>query len=92
MSQDEIKRNIGRRVVINGNRDLAIRGELRPLINEPALDIRIEKLTKSGMAYLKHGKQFYSVPTGNVDLLDDLHEKFLERQDIIKEYTKYTEE
>lgn len=89
MSQDEVKRNVGQRVIINGRGDLGIDAELRTLINRPELDIVIVKLTKGGKAYLQYGKTYYTVPVRNVDLFHTVYEKWNERQSVIKEMTNF---
>lgn len=70
-NQDFINSNIGNKVYVNGNWDLAFNGELRPIINNLELDLVIVKLTKKGDAYLysEQNKLFYTVPIQNIRLI-----------------------
>ena len=61
-----IQKNIGGRVYVTGDGDLAIHAELRKIIFNKT-ELRIVKLTKGGMAYLSDDdNNFYSVPPRNV--------------------------
>jgi hypothetical protein len=61
-----LKKNIGNRVYVTGDRDLAFNGELRKIISNKT-ELTIVKLTKSGMAYLVDDEgKFYTVPPRNV--------------------------
>ena len=64
---DFINSNIGNDVYITPDRDLAFRGELKPLIFNKT-KLKLIKLTKHGMAYLQDEKTgyFYSVQPSNV--------------------------
>jgi hypothetical protein len=65
-SYDFIVKNIGRKVYVNGDGDLAFNGELRGIIFNKT-ELTILKLTKGGMAYLVDDENnFYSVPPRNV--------------------------
>ncbi len=71
MKNTEVKENIGRRVTINGARDLAMDAYLKTLVFDKhgVFDVRINKLTKAGMVeIIIDGKCRYSVPPRNVDL------------------------
>lgn len=63
-----INKNIGNKVCIIGDGDLAMNGEFRQLIFK-GTELTIVKLTKGGLAYLMddNGK-YYSVPPKNVRL------------------------
>lgn len=66
MKRQEIVDNIGQEVMVTGDGDLAIHGELRPIIFSKE-KLTIVKLTKGGKAYLVDEKGiFYSVPPKNV--------------------------
>jgi hypothetical protein len=61
-----IEKNIGAKVYITGDGDLAMNGEFRQLIFNKT-ELTIVKLTRGGMAYLTDDKgNFYSVPPRNV--------------------------
>lgn len=61
-----IKRNVGNSVYINGDGDLGMDYELRCLIFNKT-ELKIVKLTKSGMAYLvDNDGNYYTVPPRNV--------------------------
>ena len=61
-----IKSNIGNSVYINGDGDLGMDYELRCLISNKT-ELKIVKLTKSGMAYLvDNDGNYYTVPPKNV--------------------------
>lgn len=61
-----IEKNIGAKVYVTGEGDLAMCGEFRSLIFEK-IPLTIVKLTRGGMAYLVDGSgNFYSVPPRNV--------------------------
>lgn len=65
-SYDFIKENIGARVYVTGDGDLAICSHLRRIILNN-VELTIIKLTKGGMAYLMDDEgNFYSVPPRNV--------------------------
>jgi hypothetical protein len=66
---DFILNNIGNKVYITGDGDLAMCGEFRKLIFNKT-ELTIVKLTKAGLAYLvDDNKQYYSVPIKNVCLV-----------------------
>jgi hypothetical protein len=67
---DWISQNIGKKAIVNGNRDLAFNGELKPIIFNKT-ELTIVKLTRGGMAHLTDGKRFYTVPPGNVDVIEE---------------------
>jgi len=61
-----IEKNIGNKVYVTGDRDLAFDGDLRKIIFNKT-ELTIVKLTRKGMAYLVDSQNnFYSVPPGNV--------------------------
>lgn len=65
-THDFINANIGNKVYITGEGDLAMSGELRQLIYNKT-ELTLVKLTKSGMVYLEdESGKFYSVPPSNV--------------------------
>ena len=68
-NHDFIKNNIGNKVYVTGDGDLAFDGSLRRIIStkDYKVQLTIVKLTKGGMAYLvdEHG-DFYTVPPRNV--------------------------
>jgi hypothetical protein len=73
-----IEKNIGAKVYITGDGDLAMNGEFRQLIFNKT-ELAIVKLTRGGMAYLTDGKnKFYSVPPRNVRELNT--EEICEKQ------------
>lgn len=66
-----IEKNIGNRVYVTGDRDLAFNGELRKIISNKT-ELMIVKLTKGGMAYLVDDEgKFYTVPPRNVREVGD---------------------
>jgi hypothetical protein len=65
-SHEFIEKNIGAKVYVTGDGDLAMCGELRRIIFDKT-ELTIVKLTKGGMAYLVDERNnFYSVPPKNV--------------------------
>ena len=67
MTRDDVIKNSGKQVIINGDGDLAMCREIRPFIRVPGF--HIVKLTRAGMAYLRNDKGYtVSVPPKNVDL------------------------
>jgi hypothetical protein len=61
-----IQKNIGAKVYVTGDRDLAINQELRKIIFNKT-ELTIVKLTRGGMAYLTdNNNNFYTVPPRNV--------------------------
>ena len=69
MKHSEVENNIGNTVLLNSDRDLGMDGELRkPLYNKTPLTI--VKLTRGGLVHLTDGKRFYTVRSGNIDLLE----------------------
>ena len=61
-----IECNIGNKVYVTGDGDLAMCSELRKVIFNK-IELTIVKLTKAGMAYLVDDENnFYSVPPRNV--------------------------
>lgn len=68
-NHDFIKENIGHKVYVTGDGDLAFDGWLRKIIStkDNRIELTIVKLTKGGMAYLvdEYG-DFYTVPPRNV--------------------------
>jgi hypothetical protein len=64
-----IKQNIGNKVYVSGERDLAFNGELRKIIFNKT-ELTIVKLTRGGMAHLVDSdNKFYTVPPSNVNLI-----------------------
>lgn len=69
MKQEDIKNNIGSKVYITGDRDLAMQRNLRQLILNKT-ELTIARLTQSGEAYLMDSDgRYYSAPTRNVKLI-----------------------
>jgi len=61
-----IKKNIGTKVYVTGDGDLAMQSEFRKIIFNKT-ELTIVKLTKGGMAYLVDIQgNFYTVPPRNV--------------------------
>lgn len=67
---DWIRKNIGKKAIVNGRGDLAFLHELRSIIFNKT-ELTIVKLTRGGMAYLTDGKKFYKVPPRNVDVIEE---------------------
>ena len=68
-NHDFIKQNIGAKVYVTGDGDLAFSGELRKIISTGSyrVELKIVKLTKAGMAYLVDDDgNYYTVPPRNV--------------------------
>ncbi len=64
-----IEKNIGNKVYVTGDGDLAFNGGLRKIISSKTrtIELTIVKLTKGGMAYLMDDENnFYTVPPRNV--------------------------
>ena len=65
-NNDFIKQNIGAKVYVTGDGDLAMQHSLRKIIFDKT-PLTIVKLTKGGMAYLVDDENnFYTVPPRNV--------------------------
>jgi hypothetical protein len=65
-----IEKNIGNRVYVTGDRDLAFNGGLREIIFKKT-ELTVVKLTRGGLAYLMDDKnRFYAVPPRNVREVD----------------------
>lgn len=74
MTRDEVAANIGAEVLVTGEGDLWFLADLRPVIGpphrQPPYPVSvIVKLSKGGMAVLRHEGREYSVPPRNVELL-----------------------
>ena len=71
MNFSEIEQNIGKRAILNGDRDLAFNGEFRGAIFTK-VEMTIIKKTKGGKVYLKDDwGVFYCVPPKNVTLIEE---------------------
>ena len=70
MKHSEVENNIGKQVTLNGDRDLGMDGDLRKLIYNKTV-LTIVKLTRGGLVHLTDGKRFYTVRSGNIDLLEE---------------------
>lgn len=57
------KLNIGAMYVVNASKDLMMDADLKHLIGT---QVEFVKVTKSGLAYVKQGKRFYSLPQYNL--------------------------
>ena len=69
MTQEDIKNNIGSKVYITGDRDLAMQRNLRQLILNKT-ELTIARLTQGGEAYLMDSDgRYYSVPVRNVKFI-----------------------
>jgi len=60
--------DIGKRVRILNQRDIAINGELRKFLDNDEHTLMLERITKGGRAILKHEKQTYSLAPRDVEV------------------------
>lgn len=70
MRHSELKDNIGKRVKLNGEGDLAMIRERRKYIFDDVneYELFLDGVTKGGLAILRCGKEVFTVGCKNVDL------------------------